>query len=137
AMLAGIVQNPSAFNPERFPDAVLERRNVVLGQMLKYGHITQKQYDEAVKTGLDLKIRETPNGCSAAENSAAFFCNYVVNVIKNDESFGKTVEDRIATLKRGGLTIKTSTNPDIQKIADKEVKKGVPVGDPSGDGHAL
>ncbi|RAE49863.1 penicillin-binding protein, partial [Burkholderia multivorans] len=50
AMLAGIVQNPSAFNPERFPDAVLERRNVVLGQMLKYGHITQKQYDEAVKT---------------------------------------------------------------------------------------
>ncbi|RAG62538.1 penicillin-binding protein, partial [Burkholderia multivorans] len=82
-------------------------------------------------------IRETPNGCSAAENSAAFFCNYVVNVIKNDESFGKTVEDRIATLQRGGLTIKTSLNPDIQKIADKEVKKRVPVGDPSGAGHAL
>ncbi|GAA3848995.1 transglycosylase domain-containing protein [Brevibacterium ammoniilyticum] len=137
AMLAGIVQNPAAFNPERFPDATLKRRNTVLGQMLKYGHITQKQYDEAIKTGLDLKINRTPNGCSAADNGAGFFCNYVVNVIKNDETFGKTVEDRIATLQRGGLTIKTSLNPDIQKVADKEVKKRVPVGDPSGAGHAL
>ena len=137
AMLAGIVQNPAAFNPQRFPDAVLERRNVVLGQMLKYGHITQAEYDEAVKTGLDLNLKETPNGCSAAENNAEFFCDYVTNVIKNDESFGETVEDRLALLQRGGLTITTSLNPDIQKIADKEVKKRVPVGDPSGAGHAL
>ncbi|TGD13648.1 transglycosylase domain-containing protein [Brevibacterium sp. S111] len=137
AMLAGIVQNPSAFNPQRFPDQVLKRRNTVLGQMLKYKHITQKEYDKAVKTDLDLDLHETPNGCSSAKSNAQFFCDYVENVIKNDETFGKTVEERIAFLQRGGLTIKTSLKPDIQKIADKEVKKRVPVGDPSGAGHAL
>lgn len=137
AMLAGIVQNPYALNPQRFPDEVLKRRNVVLGQMLKYGHITQKEHDEAVKTGLDLDIHENPNGCSAANHQAEFFCDYVVNVIKNEESFGKTVDDRLAFLQRGGLTIKTSLNPDIQKIADEQIKKRVPVGDPSGAGHAL
>ncbi|WP_426936561.1 transglycosylase domain-containing protein [Brevibacterium sp. LE-L] len=137
AMLAGIVQNPSAFNPQRSPDQVKKRRNTVLGQMLKYDHITQKEYDKAVKTDLDLDLHETPNGCSSAKSNAQFFCDYVENVIKNDETFGKTVEERIAFLQRGGLTIKTSLKPDIQKIADKEVKKRVPVGDPSGAGHAL
>lgn len=137
AMLAGIVQNPAAFNPQRFPDETLKRRNFVLGQMKKYGHITQKQYDEAVKTDLDLKLKETPNGCSAAKEESNFFCDYVVNVIRNDKSFGETVEERMAFLQRGGLTIKTSLNPKIQKIADKQVKKRVPVGDPSGAGHAL
>ncbi|WP_309132210.1 transglycosylase domain-containing protein [Brevibacterium sp.] len=137
AMLAGIVQNPSAFNPQRFPDQVLKRRNVVLGQMLKYKHITQEEHDKAVKTGLDLDIHENPNGCSAAKHQAQFFCDYVENVILNDETYGKTVDDRIAFLKRGGLTIKTSLNPKIQEIADKQVKKRVPVGDPSGAGHAI
>ena len=137
AMLAGIVQNPSAFNPQRIPDQVKKRRNTVLGQMLKYDHITQKEYDKAVKTDLDLDLHETPNGCSAAKSKAEFFCDYVENVIKNDETFGDTVDEHIAFLQRGGLTIKTSLNPDIQKIADKEVKNRVPVGDPSGAGHAL
>lgn len=137
AMLAGIVQNPSAFNPQRFPEQTLKRRNIVIGQMLKYGHITQAEHDEAIKTGLDLKIHDTPNGCSAAKQKAAFFCDYVVSVIRNDKSFGKTPEDRLAFLQRGGLTIKTSLNTDIQKIADKEIKRRVPVGDPSGAGHAL
>ena len=137
AMLAGIVQNPSAFNPQRFPDQVLKRRNTVLGQMLKYDHITQKEYDKAVKTDLDLDLHETPNGCSAAKSKAEFFCNYVQNVIMNDETFGDTADERLAFLQRGGLKIKTSLNPDIQKIADKEIKKRVPVGDPSGAGHAL
>src|SRR5699024_4333047 len=62
---------------------------------------------------------------------------YVQNVIMNDDTFGDTADERLAFLQRGGLTIKTSLNPDIQKIADKDVKKRVPVGDPSGAGHAM
>ncbi|MGO2862900.1 MAG: transglycosylase domain-containing protein, partial [Brevibacterium sp.] len=91
----------------------------------------------AVKTDLDLDLHETPNGCSAAKSKAEFFCNYVQNVIMNDDTFGDTADERLAFLQRGGLKIKTSLNPDIQKIADKEIKKRVPVGDPSGAGHAL
>ncbi|GAA4284614.1 transglycosylase domain-containing protein [Brevibacterium daeguense] len=135
AMLAGIVKNPSAFNPERFPEQTLERRNVVLGLMLQHEKISQEEYDEAVKTDLALDIHTTPNGCAAAGNMA-YFCDYVQRVIENDAAFGETKEARQDFLQRGGLTIKTSIVPDIQKAADKEVKKRVPVGDPSGAGHA-
>lgn len=136
ATLAGIVKNPSAFNPERFEEQTIERRNVVLGLMLDQEKITQEEYDEATAAGLDLDIHTTPNGCAAAGNMA-YFCDYVQRVIETDPAFGETDEERINFLQRGGLEIKTSINPEIQKIADKEVKKRIPVGDPSGAGHSI
>lgn len=137
ALLAGVVKNPAAYNPERFPDRALQRRNIVLGQMLKYEYITQKEYDKAVKTGLDLKIHNTPNGCVAAKKDAAYFCDYVQRIFETDPVFGKTKEERRNVLARGGLTVKTTLDPKLQKIANKTVKKRVPVGDPSGAGHSI
>ncbi|WAL39181.1 transglycosylase domain-containing protein [Brevibacterium sp. BRM-1] len=135
ATLAGIVKNPSAYNPERNEKLTLERRNVVLGLMLQHGKIDQKQYDAAKKTGLGLKIHKTPNGCSDA-GIDGYFCDYVQSVIRTDPAFGKSEEERKTLLQRGGLIVKTSLNPKIQKIADKAVKNRVPVGDPSGAGHS-
>lgn len=134
AMLAGIVKNPSLYNPEKNPEGTLERRNVVLKTMLTRDFIDQKQYDEAVKTKLDLKITQTPNGCAAA-GGAAFYCDYVQRIIETDKAFGDSVEDRREKLQRGGLTIKTSLNPKMQKAAEKAVKKRVPAKDASGAGH--
>lgn len=136
ALLAGVVKNPAAYNPERFPDRALQRRNIVLGQMLKYEYISQEEYDKAVKTDLGLKIHNTPNGCAAAKD-AAYFCDYVQRVIENDPVFGKTKEERANVLARGGLTVKTTLNRDMQKAADSTVKKRIPVGDPSGAGHSI
>lgn len=136
ALLAGVVKNPAAYNPERFPDRALERRNIVLGQMLKYDYISQEEYDKAVKTDLGLKIHNTPNGCAAAKD-AAYFCDFVQRVIENDPVFGKTKEERANVLARGGLTVKTTLNRDMQKDADRTVKKRIPVGDPSGAGHSI
>jgi penicillin-binding protein 1A len=45
AMLVGMAKNPSLYNPLKRPELTKERRNVVLSQMLKYGYITQAQYD--------------------------------------------------------------------------------------------
>ncbi len=50
ALLAGLVQQPGAFDPRRNPKAATNRRNVVLARMLQTGKITQKQHDAAVKT---------------------------------------------------------------------------------------
>lgn len=136
ALLAGVVKNPAAYNPERFPDRALQRRNIVLGQMLKYDYISQEEHDKAVKTDLGLKIHNTPNGCAAAKE-AAYFCDYVQRVIENDPVFGKTKEERANVLARGGLTVKTTLNRDMQKAADSTVKKRIPVGDPSGAGHSI
>ncbi|MDR1859748.1 MAG: transglycosylase domain-containing protein [Bacteroidales bacterium] len=57
AMLVGMAKNAAMFNPVRFPDRTLQRRNVVLAQMKKYNYITSKQYDSIAMLPLDLRFR--------------------------------------------------------------------------------
>jgi membrane peptidoglycan carboxypeptidase len=135
ATLAGIVQNPSANNPERYPEQTLKRRNVVLSLMHTHGYIDDEEYQEAKESDLDLDIHATPNGCATAGNMG-YFCDYVQRVVENNPAYGETKEEREQFLKRGGLTITTTINPDIQDAADKAVKDRVPVGDASGAGHS-
>lgn len=54
ATLIGLCKNPSFFNPVRYPDRCRERRNVVLGQMLKTGYLSQQEYESA--RGEELKL---------------------------------------------------------------------------------
>ena len=57
AMFVGMCKNPSYFNPKRFPERTVERRNVVLHQMLKAGYITDSEYEEAKKEPLKLNMK--------------------------------------------------------------------------------
>lgn len=54
ATLVGLCKNPSYFNPVRFPERSKDRRNVVLGQMLKAGYITKEVHDSCVQQPLEL-----------------------------------------------------------------------------------
>ncbi len=54
AMLVGMAKNSSLYNPVRRPDLTLERRNVVLKQMEKYGFISKDEYQAAAALPLDL-----------------------------------------------------------------------------------
>lgn len=56
AMLVGMVKNPSLYNPIRHPDRTLQRRNVVLSQMLKAEMISQEEYDSLSALPLDIKF---------------------------------------------------------------------------------
>ncbi|MDY5827419.1 MAG: transglycosylase domain-containing protein [Candidatus Limisoma sp.] len=56
AMLVGMVKNPSLYNPIRHPDRTLQRRNVVLSQMLKAEMISQEEYDSLSVLPLDIKF---------------------------------------------------------------------------------
>ena len=56
ATLVGLCKNPSYFNPVRFPERSLKRRNVVLGQMLKEGYLTQQQYDSCCQEPIGLRF---------------------------------------------------------------------------------
>lgn len=64
AMLVGMAKNPALFNPVRRPERTLGRRNVVLSQMLKYGKITQVQYDSlrVLPLGLNFKKEDHKEG---------------------------------------------------------------------------
>ncbi|MEK5392520.1 MULTISPECIES: transglycosylase domain-containing protein [Heyndrickxia] len=55
ATLAGIINAPSALDPYKHMDRAIQRRNVVLGAMKKYGYITNDQYKKAVNEKLVLK----------------------------------------------------------------------------------
>ena len=57
AMLVGMFKNPSMFNPVRKPKNTLERRNVVLSQMLKYHKINSQQYDSLTKLPLGVDFQ--------------------------------------------------------------------------------
>ena len=56
AVLVGLCKNPSYFNPVRHPERSLERRNVVLGQMLKAGYLTEADFQRYSAEPLNLKF---------------------------------------------------------------------------------
>jgi membrane peptidoglycan carboxypeptidase len=130
ALLAGIVRSPGAYDPIRNPEAAQSRRNVVVQRMATLGLITQARADRIMARGLGLKVSPVPNGCSRAD--APYFCDFVVESLKNDEAFGATEEERVALLLRGGLTIKTTLDRSMQRAAQRAVDKNIPRRDRSG-----
>jgi len=137
ATLAGLVQNPSNFDPTRFPQRAAIRRNAVLQAMAKVGYITNSEAKIAIGRSLldDLRPAEIPNGCTTSY--APYFCDYVMTVLHNDPAFGDTPEARARFLDLGGLTIRTTLNPKAQTAAQKSVDSHIPAKDPSGKAAAI
>jgi membrane peptidoglycan carboxypeptidase len=137
ATLAGLVQNPSRFDPTQYPERAQNRRDDVLNAMVDTGYITQAQADEtkAISVTDDLDPAELPNGCTSS--IAPFFCDYVLTVLKNDPVFGETPEDRQRLLDIGGLTIKTTLDRKAQVASQKAVEDRIPYDDPSGKAASI
>ncbi|MFT3944306.1 MAG: transglycosylase domain-containing protein [Ancrocorticia sp.] len=138
ATLAGITQSPAKYDPAAHPEEAEERRNIVLYTMLDNGHITQEEYDAAVAQSVasTLRLSEPQNGCSAAGISA-YFCDYAMKQALIDESWGTDVNDRTSKLYRGGLTIHTTLDPNMQHAAYDSIVGNIPVGDSSNIKMAL
>ena len=129
ALLAGIVQQPSAFDPIAHPAAALTRRNIVLARMAEVGLATQSDVATATATKLGLKVpRNNGNGCN--DSHIPFFCDFVLRTIINDKTFGATSGDRVRLLLRGGLTITTTVDRKVQAAAQKAVMNYVHPRDP-------
>jgi membrane peptidoglycan carboxypeptidase len=141
AMLAGLVQSPSGDDPIANPESAQTRRNEVLKRMHDLGHISAKEMTEATAQPVQVTPgQSSPNGCTAA-TIAPFFCDYLegylVNTLKLDVN---------KDLKNGGLTIKTTLQPDLQRSADQSVLNNAPTSRPfagvldavqPGTGHVL
>jgi membrane peptidoglycan carboxypeptidase len=123
ATLAGLVKNPTGYDPLRNPDRGLQRRNVVLDRLAQLHEISQHKADKLKKQPLGLHPVATPNGC--LNSTAPFFCDYVVNYLEQDPALGKTVGERRKLLYTGGLTIHTTIDPRDQKAADDSVSHHV------------
>ncbi|MCW2764790.1 MAG: glycosyl transferase, family 51, partial [Nocardioides sp.] len=123
AMLAGLVKNPTGYDPTNAPDRAIERRNVVLDRMAELNVISREQAAKTKKQNLRLHVRSTKNGC--VNSQAQFFCDYVINTLMKDRSLGKSPEDRKKLLYSGGLTIKTTVSLRDQAAADTSVHRHV------------
>jgi len=78
AMLIGLCKNPSLFNPVRFPDRARDRRNIVLGQMLKVGYLSQAQYDEYSAMPITLHFHRTDHKDGNATYFREFLRQYMM-----------------------------------------------------------
>ncbi|WP_448003678.1 transglycosylase domain-containing protein [Agromyces bauzanensis] len=117
-------------NGELTPYALTkDRRDYILRQMLNEGKITQEQYDEAVATPIEPKITESSTGCQTAGQGAdGFFCDYVVNIIRNqmDNAETQDVNEGQQMLEQGGLDIYTTLDLDLQFAAVQSLNNNVP-----------
>jgi len=105
ALLAGLPQAPSAYDPLQHPQAALQRRNVVLQNMVKYGYITAKQADSAEKQPLGVKYHPL---LGDAWDAHPLFTNFFFDYAAKQ---GITAEE----LLQGGLKIYTTIDPKVQQ----------------------
>lgn len=119
AMLAGLVQSPTRYDPVNDAEEATKRRNIVLQRMAAVGNISQDEADKAVAAPIELKVSRPNSGCITAVSGAGFFCDYVRKTVLTDPSFGKTPEERSKLWALGGLTVKTTLSPRAQKAANE------------------
>jgi membrane peptidoglycan carboxypeptidase len=125
AMLAGIVQSPSRYDPVNDEAEATKRRNTVLQRMAEVHDISQQEADKAKEAKLGLKVSQPKNGCITAVKGASFFCKYVESVFLSDPVFGKTKEARAKVWNQGGLTIRTTLDPQAQQSVQSSIKSHV------------
>lgn len=78
AMLIGLCKNPSLYNPVRYPERCLERRNVVLSQMLKVGYLTQADYDRYSQQPIELNFHRIDHKDGSAPYFREFLRQYMM-----------------------------------------------------------
>ena len=112
AMLAGLPQAPSRYSPFRYPERAKQRQIYVLNRMVEDGFITNIQATEAINKVLDIKPRK-----NLYIEEVPVYTEYIRRYIS--EKYGDEV------LYNEGLSVYTSVNIEMQKIAREEINKGL------------
>src|SRR5207302_5551622 len=130
ATLAGMVANPSAFNPFEHPHAALQRRNLVLKDMLDQGFISQMQYrygiSQPMPTANDLQQPAEPP-------AAPYFTSWLRPQILGAMGLrpgASRQQQQNAEYKGyyGGLKIQTTLDLKLQQAADQAIASELPYG---------
>ncbi|WP_433475373.1 penicillin-binding protein [Spirillospora sp. CA-142024] len=133
ALLAGITQNPTAYDPIRNPIDARKRRDVVLYRMAQLGHISKAQADTEAAKPIELNRTDPVGGCESSK--APYFCEYVKYDMLNILSDGKywelkpkQQENIVNKLNRGGYTIRTTLDMEDQHSVDRALRGTVAPG---------
>jgi penicillin-binding protein 1A len=115
ALLAGVVANPSAYDPVAHPEAAERRRNLVLKDMLDQGLLPRLEYYTAIREALPAAVDIKP---PTASSKAPYFTTWVRQQLVDKFGARRAFE--------GGLKIKTTLDLDLQDAAEDAVKKYLP-----------
>ncbi|BBU38222.1 hypothetical protein APP_05140 [Aeribacillus pallidus] len=107
ALLAGLPQRPSEYDPFKNPDLAEKRRNIVLSLMRKYGFITEKEEQDAKAIPVEKLLKKKKEGPK--------YQAFIDQVIKDIVDAGISEKD----IYTGGLKIYTTLDPDAQKFTEK------------------
>jgi penicillin-binding protein 1A len=113
ALLAGLPQAPSEYNPLLEPGAAKARRNQVLQQMAKLGYISEERARAVMASGLRVNLDE-----SYFEHREPYFFDYVEH--KLIEKYGAD------TVRRGGLEVQTTIEPELQEVGLEAMRSALP-----------
>ncbi len=124
AVIASITQNPSSYNPIRYPLNNIKRRGKCLEKMLELEFISQDEYDKAIADTDAVYERIGYHNTQLLETNigiSSYFSDAVYEQVLADlieEGYDRTQAEHM--LNAGGLRIYTTMDPDIQAIMDEE-----------------
>lgn len=126
AMLAGIVQSPSKWDPRRNPQAAVKRRDLVLERMQQEGYIAAEQREAAEAEPLTVGPG-TNRQAETERYPAAHFVEEVKSwLLSESDALGDNQAERYDNLLRGGLTITTTIDLDLQAEAEASIAEILP-----------
>lgn len=113
AMLIALVKGPAYYDPTRHPERALGRRNVVLGQMLKYDYITEEEAARAKAVPIQLKATDE----FARAGIAPHFVEYIRQQLSEKaEKYGFDIY-------RDGISVYTTLDSRMQRHANHAVEE--------------
>jgi penicillin-binding protein 1A len=114
ALLAGIIQNPSGYDPALHPEAARTRRDIVLHQMFLQGYLTRTVYEESVKQALPApKDVQPPREQTVEGVDAGYFTSWVQQQVIERYGAPRAFD--------GGLRVKTTLDLGLQRAAEHSV----------------
>lgn len=118
ALLVGMLTNPSRFNPNRFPERAIKRRNIVLGQLVRNKHIEQSAKEMLAAKPIKLDFHPE----SHLDGTATYFREYLRDYMKNWVKEHKKSDGEEYDIYGDGLKIYTTIDSKIQQHAEEAVQ---------------
>lgn len=124
SLLVGTVQNPGYYDlwDEDGLSRAKERQVLVLGRMVAVGDITQEDADAALNTDTGLLAPSPRRSGGCAQSEFPFYCEYVIQYIKESPRYGETRRDREFLLSKGGLRIRTYLDSDATRAVEAQLR---------------
>lgn len=121
AVIAGITKSPYSYDPISYPENNNDRRISVLKKMLEFGHISQAEYDEALKDDVYSRIQNVNIEFESESSVYSYYTDALINNLLKDlqEKLGYTETQAYYLIYSGGLSVYSCQDSRIQDIVDE------------------